>query len=60
MPGVLNLGFCLKKVAKYEPIRKIPEVNMIFEYVHNINALADATPGVLRFSMDAKADEVSL
>ena len=28
---------------------------MIFEYVHNINALADATPGVLRLSMDAKA-----
>lgn len=28
---------------------------MIFEYVHNINALADETPGVLRLSMDAKA-----
>jgi len=50
-----NLGFCLKKVAKCEPKKKIPEVNMIFEYVHNINALADATPGVLRLSMDAKA-----
>lgn len=50
-----NLGFCLKKVTKCEPKKKIPEVNMIFEYVHNINALADATPGVLRLSMDAKA-----
>jgi len=30
-------------------------VNLIFEYVHNVNELADLTPGVLRLSMDAKA-----
>ena len=35
--------------------KKIPETNEIFDYVHNINRLADSVPGVLRLSMDAKA-----
>jgi hypothetical protein len=30
-------------------------VNLIFDYVHNINEIADSTPGVIRLSMDAKA-----
>ena len=50
-----QLGYCLKKVAKCEPKKKIPEVNQIFEHVHNINKIADSTPGVVRLSMDEKA-----
>ncbi len=32
--------------------KKIPEVDAIFDYVHNINSLADSTPGLLRLSME--------
>lgn len=35
--------------------KKIPEVDVIFDYLHNINDIADSTPGILRLSMDAKA-----
>lgn len=50
-----QLGYSLKKVVKCKPKKKIPEVNLIFEYVHNINEIADLTPGIIRLSMDAKA-----
>lgn len=30
-------------------------MNLIFDYVHNINRIADLTPGIIRLSMDAKA-----
>lgn len=30
-------------------------MNLIFDYVHNINRIADSTPGIIRLSMDAKA-----
>jgi hypothetical protein len=50
-----QLGYRLKKVAKCKPKKKIPEVNLIFEYVHIINEIADSTPGIIRLSMDAKA-----
>jgi len=49
------LNYTLKKVAKTEPKKKIPETDAIFEQVHKVNAEADCTDGVLRLSMDAKA-----
>lgn len=30
-------------------------MNLIFDYVHNINKIADSNPGIIRLSMDAKA-----
>lgn len=50
-----QLDFRLQKVAKTEPLKKIPETDAIFAQVHQINREADATPGVLRLSLDAKA-----
>lgn len=49
------LDYTLKKVAKTEPKKKIPQTDAIFEQVHKINNEADCTEGVLRLSMDAKA-----
>lgn len=50
-----QLDFRLQKVAKTEPLKKIPETDAIFEQVHQVNREADATAGVLRLSLDAKA-----
>jgi len=50
-----QLDFRLQKVAKTEPLKKIPETDAIFEQVHQVNRAADTTAGVLRLSLDAKA-----
>jgi hypothetical protein len=41
-------------VAKTKPLRKIPETDEIFEKVHEINAQADADPGIVHLSIDTK------
>jgi len=50
-----DLDFHPQKVAKSKPIKKIAETDAIFEQLHQVNQAADAEPGVLRISMDAKA-----
>lgn len=50
-----QLGYRLKKVGKSKPKKKIPETDVIFNYVHSTNKLADETEGVLRISIDTKA-----
>jgi hypothetical protein len=50
-----QLDFRLQKVAKTEPLQKIPETDAIFEQVHQVNREADTTAGVLRLSLDTKA-----
>jgi Rhodopirellula transposase DDE domain len=49
-----ELGFKPRRVAKTKPLRKIPETDAIFEKVHEINAQADADPGIVRLSIDTK------
>lgn len=51
-----ELGYRPQKVAKSKPIKKIPETDAIFNELKKINPEADETEGVLRISMDAKAD----
>ncbi len=51
-----ELNFRPQKVAKSEPIKKIPETDAIFEQLHKISPEADETEGVIRLSADAKAD----
>jgi len=51
-----ELNFRPQKVTKSEPIKKIPETDAIFDRLHKINAGADEKEGVLRISIDAKAD----
>ncbi len=54
--NILNrLGYCLRRVEKTKPVKKIPEVDEIFANVHQENARADADPHALRISMDVKA-----
>lgn len=62
LPGVRTLNtklnqldYRLKRVAKSEPLKKIPETDAIFAQVHHINRAARETAGVLRLSWDAKA-----
>jgi len=50
-----DLDFCLQKVAKSKPIKKIPETDAIFEHLRLVNQAADTERGVVRLSMDAKA-----
>lgn len=50
-----QLGYCLKRVAKTKPIKKIPETEAIFQQLGDINQQADNDPETLRISMDAKA-----
>jgi hypothetical protein len=43
--NILNrLGYCLRRVEKTKPVKKIPEVDEIFANVHQENARADANP----------------
>ena len=56
MRNKLNeLGYRLRKVRKYQPLKKIPETNAIFEAVHRVNQAADQDDGVLRISLNTKA-----
>ena len=50
-----DLGYCMRKVRKSRPQKKIPETNAIFEQVHQINRASDQSQKVLRISLDTKA-----
>jgi len=49
-----EMGYCLKRVVKAKPHKRIPETDAIFEQLHHVNRQADADPQTLRVSMDAK------
>ena len=50
------MGYLPWKVnARSKPVRKIPEINAIFDQVHQINHQADADPGTVRIPLDTKA-----
>ncbi|WP_394698371.1 ISAzo13 family transposase [uncultured Desulfobacter sp.] len=51
-----QLGYRLKKVAKTKPPKKIAETDAIFSYVKTANQVADSTEGVIRISIDTKAN----
>ncbi|MDM8555185.1 hypothetical protein QUF75_10680 [Desulfococcaceae bacterium HSG7] len=51
-----RLGFKSVKVAKSGPKKKIAETDAIFENVHHANQSADEINGVIRLSIDTKAD----
>jgi hypothetical protein len=54
--NILNrMGYNLKRVLKTKPVKKIPEVDEIFENVWAANAKSDNNPESLRISVDAKA-----
>jgi transposase len=54
--NVLNrLGYSLKRVEKTRPLKKIEQVDEIFENVHEANRVADEDPESLRISIDTKA-----
>jgi len=54
--NILNrMGYNLKRVLKTKPVKKIPEVDEIFENVWTANAESDNNPLSLRISVDAKA-----
>lgn len=47
--------FSLKKVAKTQPQKRIPETDAIFAQLHQVHLAAAQNETVLRISMDAKA-----
>lgn len=49
-----DLGYCLKRVIKAKPLKKIPQTEAIFEQLEQINTEADNDPNTLRISIDAK------
>ena len=54
--NILNrLGYNLKRVLKAKPVKKIKEVDEIFENVRKANEHSDANPKSVRISIDAKA-----
>jgi len=54
--NILNrLGYNLKRVLKAKPVKKIKEVDEIFENVWKENEASDESPKSLRISIDAKA-----
>lgn len=50
-----RMGYKLKRVLKSKPVKKIPEVDEIFENVEKVNRESDENPESLRISIDAKA-----
>jgi len=53
---ILNrLGYKMRRVQKTKPLKKIAETDAIFENVRQENQAADASPEVVRISMDTKA-----
>ena len=49
-----EMNYCLRRVIKAKPQKKIPETDAIFEQVGRVNAEADADESTLRISIDAK------
>ena len=53
---ILNrLGYCLRRVQKAKPLKKIPETDAIFDNLININKASDLREDSLRISIDTKA-----
>jgi len=50
-----QLDYCLKRVAKSVPLKKIAETDAIFTHLHQVNQAARETTDVLRMAWDAKA-----
>lgn len=50
-----QLDYCLKRVAKSVPLKKIAETDAIFTHLHQVNQAAGETTDVLRMAWDAKA-----
>lgn len=50
-----QLDYCLKRVAKSVPLKKIAETDAIFTHLHQVNQAAGETTNVLRMAWDAKA-----
>lgn len=54
--NILNrLGYCLRRVQKAKPIKKIKETDAIFEHLHEVNRASDEREDSLRISIDTKA-----
>ena len=52
---ILNrMGYCLRRVQKSKPLKKIPETDEIFENIAQANQEADDAPETLRISIDVK------
>ena len=50
-----RMGYNLKRIQKTKPLKKIHEMDDIFENVNTINRQADNNPETLRISIDTKA-----
>jgi hypothetical protein len=54
--AILNrLGYCLRRVQKAKPLKKIPETDAIFDKLNKINKESDLREDSLRISIDTKA-----
>ena len=54
--AILNrLGYCLRRVQKAKPLKKIPETDAIFDKLKKINKESDLREDSLRISIDTKA-----
>ena len=54
--AILNrLGYCLRRVQKAKPLKKIPETDAIFDNLNKINKESDLREDSLRISIDTKA-----
>lgn len=50
-----EMNYCLRRVVKAKPQKRIPETDAIFEQVHQVNQQADEDEQTLRISIDATA-----
>ncbi len=50
-----EMNYCLRRVVKAKPQKRIPETDAIFEQVHQVNQQADEDEQTLRISIDTKA-----
>jgi len=54
--NLLNrLGYCLRRVQKAKPIKKIKETDAIFAHLNKVNQASDTREDSLRISIDTKA-----
>jgi hypothetical protein len=54
--NILNrLGYCLRRVQKAKPIKKIKDTDAIFSNLNKINRASDKREDSLRISIDTKA-----
>jgi hypothetical protein len=54
--NILNrLGFCLRRVQKSKPLKKVTETDAIFDNLKKINEASDLREDSLRISVDTKA-----